>query len=38
VGLTAEREFMLDPGTYGCRSTYSARMPGALIDDFALTL
>lgn len=38
IGLTTEREFMLDPTTYGSRSTFSARMPGALIEDFALTL
>ncbi|MEO8605592.1 MAG: metallopeptidase TldD-related protein [bacterium] len=38
VGLTAERDFMLDAGTYFQRSTDSARLPGALIDDFTLTL
>ncbi len=38
LALTAQREFMLDPGTYGNRSTFSARVPGALIEDFALTL
>jgi len=38
VGLTAEREFMLDPSTYGSRSTFSARVPWALIEDFTLTL
>ncbi len=38
VALTAEREFILDPGTYGQRSTDSARLPGALVDDFTLTL
>ena len=38
VGLTAERELIMDPGTYGGRSTSSARLPGALVDDFVLTL
>lgn len=38
VALTAERELILDPGSYFQRSTDSARLPGALIDDFTLTL
>jgi predicted Zn-dependent protease len=38
VGLTAERETLLDPGSYGRRSLRSARLPGALVDDFTLTL
>ena len=38
VGLTAERELLLDEGTYGGRSTRSARLPGALVDDFTFTL
>ena len=38
VGLTAEREMILDPGTYFQRSTDSARLPGVLVDDFTLTL
>lgn len=38
VGLTAEREWILDPMTYHCRSTRSARLPGALVDDFTFTL
>lgn len=38
VALTVERDFILDPGTYGQRSTDSARLPGALIEDFTLTL
>jgi predicted Zn-dependent protease len=37
-GLTSEREFMLDSGTYEGRSTASARLPGALIEDFTFTL
>ena len=38
VGLTAERDFILDPGSYFHRSTDSARLPGVLVDDFTLTL
>lgn len=38
MGLTREREFVLDPGTYHGRSTSSARVPGALVEDFTFTL
>jgi predicted Zn-dependent protease len=38
IGLTAEREMILDSGTYFQRSTDSARLPGALIEDFSFTL
>jgi predicted Zn-dependent protease len=38
VGLTEERELIMDAGTYGGRSTSSARLPGALVEDFVLTL
>lgn len=38
VALTAERDFILDPGSYFQRSTDSARLPGALVEDFTLTL
>ncbi len=38
IGLTRERELILDPGTYGRRSAMSARLPGVLIDDFVFTL
>ncbi len=38
VGLSAERELMLSASTYGRRSTASARLPGALVDDFTFTL
>jgi predicted Zn-dependent protease len=38
VGLTAERELLLSAGTYGERQTGSAHLPGALVDDFSLTL
>ncbi len=38
AGLTREREMVLDPMTYGRRSSRSARLPGALIDDFTFTL
>jgi predicted Zn-dependent protease len=38
LGLTAERDFILDSGTYGARSTSSSRVPGALVKDFTFTL
>ena len=38
IGLTAERDLMLDSASYGERSTGSARLPGGLVKDFALTL
>ena len=37
-GLTSDREFIIDPGTYGGRTYTSARLPGALVGDFSLTL
>jgi len=38
VELTREREMLLDPSTYGARSTSSARLPGALLRSFRFTL
>ncbi len=38
VGLTDAREWILDASTYSQRSTASTRLPGALVDDFTLTL
>ena len=38
IGLTCERETILDPSTYGERATSSVRVPGALIDDFNFNL
>jgi predicted Zn-dependent protease len=38
VSLTAERELILDAGSYFRRSTGSSRLPGALIEDFRFTL
>ena len=38
LGLTEERDWLLDSASYGERSTGSARLPGALVKDFALTL
>ena len=38
LGLTRERERIVDTGTYGQRSTASALLPGALVRDFPLTL
>ncbi|MBT6177801.1 MAG: TldE/PmbA family protein [Deltaproteobacteria bacterium] len=38
VGLTQDREHILDAGTYHRRSTNSINLPGALIEGFRLTL
>ena len=38
AGLTREVELLPDANSYGGRSTRSVRLPGALVDDFALTL
>ena len=38
IGLTRERETILDPLTYGGRSVASMRVPGALVADVAFTL
>jgi predicted Zn-dependent protease len=38
LGLTADRDFILDAGTYYRRSTGSSRLPGALVEDFTFTL
>jgi predicted Zn-dependent protease len=38
VDLTASRELLLDPSTYGERSTASARLPGALLKALRFTL
>jgi predicted Zn-dependent protease len=38
LGLTAEREFILDSDTYHRRSTGSNRLPGALVEQFNFTL
>jgi predicted Zn-dependent protease len=38
VGLTEERDWLLDAGSYGERSTGSAHLPGAVVKDFQLTL
>jgi len=38
VGLSTERELLIDADTYRRRSYASARLPGALVEDFALTL
>jgi len=37
-GLTAERDFIIDPASYGRRSVDSMRLPGALVGDFRFTL
>jgi predicted Zn-dependent protease len=38
LGLTAERDFILDPSTYHERSTGSSHLPGALVEGFNFTL
>jgi predicted Zn-dependent protease len=38
LGLTAERDFILDASTYHRRSTDSSRLPGALVEQFNFTL
>ena len=38
IALTAEREFIIDADTYEVRSTDTAKLPGALVDEFTLTL
>jgi len=38
VGLTKEREMILDSGSYGGRATSSGRVPGALVTDFNFNL
>ena len=38
IGLTRERETILDPSTYGERATSSVRLPGALVEDFNFNL
>jgi predicted Zn-dependent protease len=38
LGLTAERDFLLDANTYHQRSTDSGRLPGVLVEDFTFTL
>ncbi len=38
IDLGAERELIMDPGTYGQRSSDSLLVPGILVDGFTLTL
>lgn len=38
IGLTKEREMILDAGSYGRRATTSARFPGALVENFHFNL
>ncbi len=38
LGLTVEQELLLDPGSYGSRSSRSARLPGALVEGMSFTL
>ena len=38
IGLTEKRELLIDSGSYEERSTSSARLPGAVINNFKMTL
>ena len=38
MGLTDERDFLLSASSYHNRSTHSARLPGAMIENFRFTL
>ncbi|MCP4131210.1 MAG: TldE/PmbA family protein [bacterium] len=38
LGLTSERDFLIDAGTYFEREVSSGRFPGALVEDFSFTL
>jgi predicted Zn-dependent protease len=38
IGLTQERELVIDSASYGARSTDSTRLPGALVSDFTFVL
>ena len=38
VGLTDKLQLLMDSGTYDERSTYSSTIPGAIVEDFKMTL
>ena len=38
IGLTAERNLIMDSTTYQARSTESGRLPGILVGEFSFTL
>ncbi len=38
LALTSDCDWLMDAGSYGERSTDSARLPGAVVQDFSLTL
>jgi predicted Zn-dependent protease len=38
VGFTRQRDWIMDPDTYEWRSLRTARLPGALVENFTLTL
>ncbi len=38
LGLTEDREVILDAGSYGGRATSSGIVPGALVEDFNFNL
>ncbi len=38
VGLTNNQQLIIDTSTYEERSSHSSKIPGAIVDDFSLTL
>jgi len=38
VGLTDKSQLLMDSSTYEERSTYSSTIPGAIVEDFKMTL
>jgi predicted Zn-dependent protease len=38
IGLTSSRELLIDSGSYEERSTSSSRLPGAIVNNFKMTL
>ena len=38
VGLTDKSQLLMDSGTYDERSTYNSTIPGAIVEDFKMTL
>lgn len=38
IGLTNNKQLLIDPSTYEERSTHSSSIPGAIVEDFKMTL
>ena len=38
IGLTDNQQLLIDSSTYEERSTYSSTIPGAIVEDFKMTL